>query len=397
VAQDDIDTADEYLKQAKTLIRKVAAQIPETFQDAFSHRRLPMDLSSGIQAHPTQKPHKTPKTAPVIEGMVGASRPFTRALNMARRVAGTKLPVLITGESGTGKELIARMIHRLSNRSNGPFVALNAAAVPEGLLAGELFGYEKGAFTGADKRRAGKFEAAAHGTLFLDEIGDISPNLQTHLLRVIETGELQRLGSNRTIPVDTRLIFATNQPLEELVKAGRFRLDLYHRISGLTLRMPPLRERLEDIEPLVEYLSQELEPMVGKRIHLSRAAIELLKSYSFPGNIRELRNILQSTAVACEKTSIDSEDLARLHPKLARPSRGPVKGASSDLISEVLDGDLSLAEARRRLEYELVKEAMARSNGNISQAARLLKMKRPRLSQMVKELGLKGERKKEVL
>lgn len=392
------ETARQYRDQAKELVLRIADQLPEGFRDAFMNRRLPKTISEHqktekTMARPAKKDHKAIKA---FEGMVGSSESFTRAINIAHRMAKTSLPVLITGESGTGKELIAGMIHRLSDRRDGPFVTINAAAVPEGVLAGELFGYEKGAFTGAERRRIGNFEAASHGTLFLDEIGDISPNLQKHLLRVLENNRIQRLGSNESIPVDARIIFATNRDLNTMVKRGEFRLDLFHRIAGLTVHMPAMRERQDDIPALIDFLCRELEPVVGHPVELTPKAVEVLKAYAFPGNIRELRNILQSSAVTCDAQVIADEALLQIHPELGKPSRQHQNTGADNLVSRVLDGELSMAEARRDLEYALVSQAMDRTNGNISQAARLLNMKRPRLSQMVKDFGLKEDIKKEV-
>ncbi len=389
---EDGDTAAQYLDQAAETIREIAAQVPREFQDAFRNRSLARRIAdAGTQkAKQGRRVRGNPEAVSLFEGMVGSSQAFVRAIGIARRVASTNLPVLITGESGTGKELMARMIHRLSDRKEGPFITINAAAVPEGILAGELFGYEKGAFTGAERRRIGKFEAASHGTLFLDEIGDISANLQKHLLRVLESGQVQRLGSNETITVDTRVIFATNKDLEVLVRQGAFRLDLFHRIAGLNVDLPPLRKRRDDIPQLVEYLSGQLESEVGRRIRLSKDAMDVLKSYAFPGNIRELRNMLQALAIHCDDEVIDRKSLLRTFPRLDRtkPAADAVQG--DVLVSRVLRGEISLAEARRALEYTAVRLAMEQTNGNISQAARLLNMKRPRLSQMVKDFGLKG-------
>ena len=397
IKKQDNETAHQYIDQAGYVIKQIAGQVPEGFSDAFLKRRLPKIISEYRTKKRTQPVRKDHRAITAFEGMVGTSEIFTRTINIAHRVAGTNLPVLITGESGTGKELMAKMVHRLSDRSDGPFITINAAAVPEGVLAGELFGYEKGAFTGADKRRIGKFEAASHGTLFLDEIGDISPNLQKHLLRALENGQVQRLGSNDYIPVDARIIFATNRDLNMLVKRGKFRLDLFHRIAGLTVDLPALRERSDDIPALIDFLCRELEPLVGKRIELTTKAVGLLKDYAFPGNIRELRNILQSAAINCDAEVINHKSLLRFHPKLKKISLINDKSEINDLVNSVLNGKKSLAEARRGFEYTLVSQAMEQTNGNISQAARLLKMKRPRLSQMVKSFGLKDDIKKDVM
>jgi transcriptional regulator with GAF, ATPase, and Fis domain len=220
------------------------------------------------------------------------------ATDRLQRVAGTDATVLLTGETGTGKELAAKAIHRMSTRANRPLIALNLAAVPAGLVASELFGHEPGAFTGATARRIGHFEMADRGTLFLDEVAELSPEIQVALLRVVQEGEIQRLGGHPARTVDVRLIAATNKPLEEAVEEGRFRSDLYYRLSVFPIHLPPLRDRREDIPALAQDLLRQIEPRVNKRfLGIERESIERLAAYRWPGNIRQLQNVLEQCAV----------------------------------------------------------------------------------------------------
>ena len=229
---------------------------------------------------------------------IGASSAIREVLQVVERVADTRTTVLITGESGTGKELIARMLHEKSRRANAPFVAVSCAAIPETLLEVELFGAVKGAYTGAESDRVGKFEAANGGTLFLDEIGDIPPLIQVKLLRVLQEREIERLGSNKPIPVDVRLVAATNRDLEQAVQEGAFRADLFYRLQVVHIHLPPLRERIEDIPPLVEHFIQKYAPENNRAMQGgSDEALQLLQAYPWPGNVRELENAIESAVV----------------------------------------------------------------------------------------------------
>jgi DNA-binding NtrC family response regulator len=240
-----------------------------------------------------------------VTGMVTDDPAMKEVLATLDRVANSELPILVQGESGTGKELIARAVHQRSNRAAGPFVAVNCAAVAENLLESELFGHEKGAFTGALSRKAGLFEVADRGVLFLDEIGEISPAVQVKLLRAIETKEFFRVGATRTARTDVRIVSATNKNLKVEMQGGKFREDLYYRLNGVTLRLPPLRERKSDILLLAMHFLERYAP---KR-NLSPRALEALKSYSWPGNVRELQMVIQRAAILSAKEVIDAEDL----------------------------------------------------------------------------------------
>jgi DNA-binding NtrC family response regulator len=292
---------------------------------------------------------------------------------LARVAARSNSTILIQGESGTGKELLARAIHAESPRSGGPFVAVSCAALAETLLESELFGHEKGAFTGAAGRRKGKFEAAHGGTLFLDEIGDISAKLQLDLLRVLETRRFDRLGGNEGVEVDVRIIAATNRDLARAVAEGRFREDLYYRLNVIPITLPPLRERREDLPLLVEHILERLGVEMGRRLDgISGDGLRLLMGHHWPGNVRELRNVLERAAVVAPGSLIEASDLGLVAP--AAPAEG--------------DGTLvSLEEVERRH----VGEVLRRTGGNVSQAARILDIDRVTLYHKMKKYGLKRD------
>jgi formate hydrogenlyase transcriptional activator len=287
--------------------------------------------------------------ASMFEEIVGSSAPLRRVLVLVSKVASTDSTVLITGETGTGKELIARAIHRRSPRASRPFVPVNCGAVPPSLVASELFGHEKGAFTGALQRHLGRFELADGGTLFLDEAGELPQETQIALLRVLQEGVFERVGGRQPIPVDVRVIAATNRDLARAIADGAFRSDLYYRLSVFPIHMPPLRDRAEDIPLLVEYLTHRYAAKAGKRIReVSRRTMDLLRSYDWPGNVRELQNIIQRAVILSEGTLTVDETW------LARPAAGAPGGARRL-------GRLSSAE-----EKEWIESALARSRGRVS-------------------------------
>jgi len=245
----------------------------------------------------------------IFEEIVGSSEAICRVTAQVTRVAPSDATVLITGESGTGKELVARAIHRRSGRSRWPFISMNCAATPPSLIAAELFGHEKGAFTGANQRRAGRFEIANHGTLFLDEIGDMPAETQVTLLRVLQEREFERVGGNRSIPVDVRVIAATNCDLSAAVGSGEFRRDLFYRLNVFPLHIPSLRERREDILLLAKYFIERYAANSGKRIRsVDKRTVELLEAYRWPGNIRELQNVIQRAIILCDGDIFSVED-----------------------------------------------------------------------------------------
>jgi two-component system NtrC family response regulator len=297
--------------------------------------------------------------------ILGASQEMQRVLALIRRLAVSDVPVLITGESGTGKELAALAIHQRSIRAQGPFVPINCAAVPENLLESELFGHDRGAFTGATRARAGRVETAAGGTLFLDEIGELALPLQVKLLRFLEDHRVQRVGETRTIPVDVRVIAATNQDLSEELRAGRFREDLYYRINVFTLSLPPLRERRGDVIVLAKaFLEREYANGERTLRGFSPEAIAALSRATWPGNVRELLNCVHRATVVAEGELVTAGDLG-LPPEGAEES-GP-----------------TLSRARSQAEIEAVRAALARTRGNKSEAARLLDISRTQLYEIM--------------
>jgi DNA-binding NtrC family response regulator len=302
--------------------------------------------------------------------IIGESKAIQEVLSTVAMVAKTDSTVLIRGESGTGKELVARAIHALGDRASQRFISLSCAAIPETLLESELFGYEKGAFTGATRRKEGRFELADAGTLFLDEIGDLSLETQVKLLRVIESQEFERLGGKETIKVNVRIISATNQDLERKIKEKSFREDLYYRLNVVSIFIPPLRERKGDILPLVEHFIQKYNQKTGKNIQgITTEAKDILLSYLWPGNIRELENAIERAIVLGRGEAIDKSDLAYL----------------SFQKTEQFPSDFSLKE----LEKSQILKVLEKTGGNLTQTAELLGIHRNTLRLKMKEYGIK--------
>lgn len=295
------------------------------------------------------------------------------------QVAVRDTTILITGESGSGKELVAREIHARSNRAQGPFVALNCAAIPETLIESELFGHEKGAFTHAVERRLGHFELADKGTLFLDEIGELSPAVQVKILRFLQEQEFYRIGRSKPVKVDVRIVAATNRSLETAIREGRFRQDLYYRINVVNLELPPLRERREDIPALVQYFLKRLSAYYGaKDVTLSKEAVELLRQYSWPGNVRELENVIESILALSTGSEIGVSDL---------PSRLKTVGAMERSSPEG-DGSLPFEEAERAFETDIILKALRRANYVQTKAAEILGISRRILKYKMDKLGI---------
>jgi transcriptional regulator with GAF, ATPase, and Fis domain len=312
-----------------------------------------------------------------VDAMVGGSPLLGEVLGQVHRVASTDIPVLITGETGTGKELVARAIHRRSRRAARPLVAVNLAAVPETLAATELFGHEKGAFTGADRFRVGRFEAADRGTLFLDEIGELRPDLQVMLLRVLQEGEYERLGSGTTRRVDCRLIAATNRDLEGEVQEGRFREDLFYRLSVFPIHLPPLRERAEDIPVLADHFLQRAAPRLGRRFRgVEPASMRRLQQYHWPGNIRQLQSVIERSAILCDDNELNVPETAL--GKVSRAARCP--GTTDDVFTE----NLTLEELKKRY----ISHLLATNRGNMVKTAAILDVDRRSLYRMLARYGL---------
>jgi len=297
--------------------------------------------------------------ASMFDEIVGTSNPLKAVLSRIAKVAPTDSTVLITGETGTGKELIARAIHKKSQRSGRAFVSVNCAAIPRDLIPSELFGHEKGAFTGATQRRLGRFELADGGTIFLDEVGELLPDTQVALLRVLQERELERVGGGQPIHVDVRVIAATNRDLEAAVANGTFRQDLFYRLNVFPIEMPPLRERKDDVLLLVEYFVQRYGVKAGKRIRsIDKKTLDLLQSYDWPGNIRELQNVIERSVIL-SSGDIFSVDALWLSKKSVSPAP-PVKESSSS-ESQVAKGQVEALSER-----EIIEAALAATRGRVS-------------------------------
>ena len=318
-----------------------------------------------------------------FDQLIGSGEAMRRVFETIQKVAETDLSVMIRGESGTGKELVAQALHSTSSRRSRPFVAMNCAAINRELVESELFGHEKGAFTGADRRRIGRFEAADGGTIFLDEIGDMGPETQAKVLRVLEERQLERVGSTQTIEVDVRVVCATHRDLEEEIGAGRFREDLYYRLKVVEIELPPLRERIEDFAALSDrFLGQVAERLSREKKALGTAALARLARHAWPGNVRELRNVLERAAVLAVGPEIVEEDL-----QLAGP--GDVVAQSTPALG------LPFADAKRQtvetFERQYLSEALSEHDGNVSRTAGAIGMVRQSLQQKIRELGLKAD------
>ncbi|MGD9387754.1 MAG: nitrogen regulation protein NR(I) [Gammaproteobacteria bacterium] len=345
-------------------------------------RRAAADRTGGAAATPVPE-------LPTLIGQAPAMQDVFRAIG---RLSGSSMTVLITGESGTGKELVARALHQHSPRAARSFVALNTAAIPSELLESELFGHEKGAFTGAESRRAGRFEQADGGTLFLDEIGDMSAALQTRLLRVLAEGEFYRVGGQVPVRVDVRVIAATNQDLARGVAEGRFREDLFHRLNVMRIRIPPLRDRGEDVPLLLEhYLRKAADELAVPPKTLAPEVLERLTRFDWPGNVRQLVNICRRLTVVAPGREIRLSDLP---PEVGGAEAARREGSWPEVLARWAElrldagGEPLLEEAQPEFERTLIRVAMKRSGGHRQEAARLLGWGRNTLSRKIRELGL---------
>jgi len=346
-------------------------------------------------------------------GLVGNSDQMSAIFKVIEQVADTPSTVLITGESGTGKELVAKALHEQSSRKSEPFIKINCAAIPKTLMESELFGYEKGAFTGATTSKPGRFELADGGTLFLDEIGEIPVEMQVKLLRAIQESEFERVGGIKTLKVNVRLITATNRDLEQEIQRGNFREDLYYRLNVVPLQIPPLRSRKSDIPLLVQHIIKKFNERLKKNItSIADDALAALEAHSWPGNIRELENVLERTILFCKAERIERADLQLSSstapdpvpvPAVARTTSsgamapitldddddddeavvGEAQGSTSGSLKDIVRAETS------RVERELIVKALDETGGNVTQAARLLKISRKSLQMKMKELGLR--------
>jgi nitrogen regulation protein NR(I) len=358
------------------------------------------DASRDVAATP-------PKEGSARFGIIGESQPIQDLYAIIERVADRPTTVLITGESGTGKELVARALHENSSRRDRPFIKVNCAAIPKDLMESELFGYERGAFTGAVASKPGRFELASGGTLFLDEIGEIPNEMQVKLLRVLQESEFERVGGIKTIRVDVRLVAATNRELKREIASGSFREDLFYRLNVVSIALPALRERRSDIPPLVSYFIAKFNARLRKNVEgVEPDAIERLASYGWPGNIRELENVIERAVLFADGVRIRLEDLSEEvrvgapQPSQAsspsdsadapRPSTASEEAPDDDEPASPADGlKEQVKAAMSKLERDLIVRALKQTQGNVTHAARLLKISRKGLQLKMKELGLR--------
>jgi transcriptional regulator with GAF, ATPase, and Fis domain len=375
-----------------------ARRIADLVALAFAHERLAEEerRRAEAQERAVQLERRVARLTAELEAAeghrtIGTSKPWREVLAQAAKVAAAETTVLLTGESGTGKEVVAHLIHRGSRRADGAFVALNCAALPEALLESELFGYEKGAFTGAVSARPGRLEQAAGGTLFLDEVGEMSPAVQAKFLRVLEEREFQRLGGTRPLKADVRVIAATNRDLQGALSAGTFREDLYYRLHVFAIHLPPLRERREDILPLLEHFVATLGPVVLGRppAGISREARVHLLAYGWPGNVRELRNAVERALILCEGGLINPEHLP-WHAEAAphtTPTPAP-PSAPTPAVPPAVDAFPALGVDLEAMERTLIAGALQQAGQNRSKAAKLLGLSRSKLYTRMERFGL---------
>jgi len=322
--------------------------------------------------------------------VVGESTTLKQVMDQVRRAAPTNATVLILGESGVGKELVARAIHRSSQRARERFVQVNCAAIPEELIESELFGHERGAFTGATEKQVGKFEMADRGTIFLDEIGDMSAKTQAKVLRVLQEGEVERLGSSRTIKVDVRVIAATNKDLEEEIAEGRFREDLYFRLSVIPITVPPLRERLDDIPALVQHFVGQFSRENNRRpARFSPTAIEALSRARWRGNIRELRNAVERLLIMSDREVIEPDEVRQVVRTDARPGATAASGGSADVPST--GKPATLREFKEWSERAFLVEKLSENGWNISKTAEIIDTPRSNLYKKLEQYGIKQD------
>jgi len=376
--------------------------IEATKLGAYEYLVKPIDADELLELVAKAVAHARLMTEPVELGqasaarfaLIGSSRVMQTIYKEIGRVAATPVTVLIRGETGTGKELIARAIYQHSGRSDKPFIAVNCAAIPETLLESELFGHERGAFTGAQARRIGRFEQAQGGTIFLDEIGDLSPNMQATLLRVLQEKTIGRVGGTAVIPVDVRVLAATHRDLENGIKEGHFREDLFYRLSVVTIRLPPLKERAEDIPELVRFFVRSCAKELGMEApSIQPEAIHWLQTQSWPGNVRELENVVRQALLLGRPLAIS---LQQVQDVLARTKR-PLLASSqthaayiADLLERVQRGDEQAAYSKmiEELEPELFAQAIKLAQGNQAKAARWLGVTRLKMREKLIQLGL---------
>ncbi|WP_129774676.1 sigma-54 interaction domain-containing protein [Peristeroidobacter soli] len=368
--------------QIQKLLNQCTTMRDEVLRLSHTERFVKASTSAPRNQSVAQRRHALLERDFQFDGVFGDSPRLIEALEIAEKAARTDLPVLVDGESGTGKELMAKVIHANGNRADRPYITVNCGAIPENLLESELFGHKRGAFTGASTDRAGKFEAANGGTIFLDEIGELPLIGQVKLLRVLQSNEIQRVGSDQVISVDARIVAATNKNLLEMCKAGTFREDLYYRLSIIQVTLPALRDRRDEIPVLIEYLSNEASSRLNRQpVKLSRRLTSFLSSYDYPGNIRELRNII--FRISCLAT--ETADLEHL-PENVR-AKVPERTAQLEV-----EPATSLVDAKRKASDEAERsyllECLAKANYRVTDLARNIGMNRSHVQTLLKKHGI---------
>ena len=395
-------TAEDTMRSAVEAMKRGAADYLGKPFDLSRVERLVRDLAAAPQeaSEPAPDPEPMPEHDDPVDGgrrrepsvldtLIGRSGAMVEVYKEIGRVARTEMTVLLMGESGTGKELVARAIHGNSARSRGPFITVNMAAIPKDLIESELYGHEKGSFTGAIERRPGKFELASGGTLFLDEIGEMPIELQAKLLRVLQEREVDRVGGSRPLPVDVRIVAATNADLARSVEDGRFRRDLYYRLAVVPIRLPPLREREGDVVLLARhYVAKYGEQLRGRPVTLARDAEGLLLAHGWPGNVRELQNVIQRALLKLAGPRLGAKDLEGLLPTGAGAERG-ISGLVDALLEAPAPEGGRYQAALAAVEAPLIAAALTRTKGNQLRAAELLGMNRNTLRERMRVLGMK--------
>jgi len=376
------------LDNAKTAVEALQLGAADYLVKGFELEELRQRVGNLLKLATLEKENDSLRRRLTTEGqfgqMIGRAAGMRRAFEMADRVAPTDSTVLILGESGTGKDLLAQEIHARSPRAAKPFVAVNCAALPETLIESELFGYERGAFTGAAQQKKGKFELANGGTLFLDEIGDMNPVTQAKVLRALENRVIERLGGTQSIPVDVRVISATHRNLPAEIRAGKFREDLYYRLRVVTIELPALREHKEDISVLADQFLQVHGSRLGRTARLSREALAAIERYDWPGNVRELKNALERSLVLCRGEEIGTADLPE------EVAAGEVLVARANNVgADVGLGENDFREAKHKFEVAYLTKQLASHRWNVSRTAATIGLHRQSLQEKLRELGIR--------
>ncbi|MGZ6162763.1 MAG: sigma-54-dependent transcriptional regulator [Myxococcaceae bacterium] len=381
----------------ETAVRATRLGARDFLEKPIGRDRLLVALRNALEHQAAVEELETLRAEAGRYEMVGHGPAMQRLYHLVQRTAPSEGRVLISGENGTGKELVARALHRNSRRASAPFVRVNCAAVPHELIESELFGHEKGAFTGAQAMRRGKFELASGGTLFLDEVGDMPPTMQAKLLRVLQESELERVGGTETLKVDVRVLAATNRDLEAEVAEGRFREDLYYRLAVVQIRTPPLREHREDLPDLISAFLEEACRRNGRRaLRLTPDAVAVLSAHDYPGNVRELKNLVERLAILCEGPEVSGDEARELLPR-AKPARPPgttplppPEQKTAAALRPV--GEKPFRDLVDDAEREIILRTLAFTRDNATEAARLLDLERGHFYKKMKALGIRRAR-----